>query len=159
MDRECRLFCHYYIQTASVERAARRAGVPLETALDWLEQAPVVRKLRRMRQKRVDALGDEAAKERLMSLLSGSPADVVKLAFLPPDTSPDTLESMDFSQLAACKRLPNGTMELKLIDRVEALLTLAGQQQGENQSFAPLLRALAPESGPPKEGAETNEAE
>jgi hypothetical protein len=129
-----------------VEKAARLAGVALETALGWLEQPRVVKKLRRMREKRLDALGEEAASDRLLSLLSGSPADVVKLAFLPPDTPPDTLDGMDFSQLAACKRLSNGTMELKLIDRVEALLALIEAQNNGDKTLSPLLRALAPET-------------
>ena len=144
--KECRLFCHHYIQTASVEKAARLSGVSLETALGWLEQPRVIKRLRRMREKRMDARGEEAAMDRLLSLLSGSPADVVKLAFLPPDTPPDTLDGMDFSQLATCKRLSNGTMELQLIDRVEALLALIEAQSAQDSSMAPLLRALAPET-------------
>ena len=157
MVRECRLFCHHYIQTASVETAARLSGVTLETALDWLEKPQVVKELQRMRKKRLRTLGEETAKEALLSLLAGSPSDVVKLAFLPPDTPPEALEGMDFSQLAACKRLPNGTVELKLIDRVEALLALAGTQDESDKTLAPLLRALAPETGTTEEDTKADE--
>jgi hypothetical protein len=143
MERDVRLFCHHYIQTASVENAARLTGVPLDTAIGWLETPRILRALRRMRANRAAARGSETASERLDALLHASPADVVKLAFLPPDTPPEALDGLDFSQLAELRRLSNGTVELKLVDRTEALLTLAGRQDKEEASFAPQLSALA----------------
>ncbi|MDR3207666.1 MAG: hypothetical protein LBT60_04975 [Oscillospiraceae bacterium] len=154
MEPKCRLFCHHYLQTASVEKAARLSGASLAAGIAWLEKPGVVRALGRMRARRAAALGDETAVDRLKTLLAGSPADVVKLAFLPPDTPPESLDGLDFSQLAEYRRLSNGTVELKLIDRVDALLTLAERQEKDDASFLPLLRALAPDAGTPPDPGE-----
>ncbi len=143
MDQKRRLFCHHYVQTADVERAARRAGATLEEALDWLERPQTVKYIQRMGRNRAAALSEEQTVNRLLSLLAGSPRDVVKLAFLPADSTPEALDNLDFSQLAECKRLSNGTVELKLIDRVGALLKLADGQKNGDAGLAPLLQALS----------------
>lgn len=51
--------------------------------------------------------------------------DVVKLAFLEGEELKQQLESLDLYLLSEVKRNANGTVELKLVDRVKALTELA----------------------------------
>ena len=63
--------------------------------------------------------------------LAGSPAnDAVRLAFLEPDEM-DELDRLDLSAVTEFKRNSNGTVELKFVDRLEALQWLL-EKNGED---------------------------
>ena len=82
----------------------------------------------------------------LKKLAESSPNDAVKLLFLGQDDL-SAVDGLDLSLLSEIKRSPNGTVELKFIDRVAVLKALAELEQsgaGEGGSagfYAALDRA------------------
>lgn len=70
--------------------------------------------------------------EKLLKKLAGStPNDAVKLLFLGQEDLPE-VDGLDLSLLSEIKRSPNGTVELKFIDRVAVLKALSELQNAEH---------------------------
>lgn len=80
----------------------------------------------------------------LKRLASSSPNDAVKLLFLDAeDTS--AIEGLDLSLLSEVKRSPNGTVELKFVDKLAVLRELSIMEkvaETENESGANFYAAL-----------------
>ena len=73
--------------------------------------------------------------------LAGSPAnDAVRLAFLAPEEM-DQLDQLDLSAVTEFKRNSNGTVELKFVDRLEALQWLL-EKNAEDPKAERLYGAL-----------------
>lgn len=75
---------------------------------------------------------------RLAQLAFGRANDCVKLVLL---DAPD-LDALDLSLLAEVKRNDKGTVEIKLIDRLQALEQLATVADGERTDMDDFLKAL-----------------
>lgn len=90
--------------------------------------------------------GREALLRRMEELANGRVNDAVKLAFLGSGLPPEQWERIDaleLEELAEFKRSGNGTVEIKLVDRLaalEKLIALAGD--GEREKAEQFFRAL-----------------
>ena len=80
----------------------------------------------------------ERIKRELRKLAFGKPNDCVKLA-LCEDVD---IEKLDLSMLTEIKRSEKGTVEIKLIDRLQALEQLATVADGERTDMDDFLKAL-----------------
>ena len=91
--------------------------------------------------------GREALLRRMEELANGRVNDAVKLAFLGSGLPPEQWERIDaleLEELAEFKRSGNGTVEIKLVDRLaalEKLIALAGD--GEREKAEQFFRAGA----------------
>lgn len=77
-------------------------------------------------------------------LAFGKSNDAVKLAFLKEDET-EILDKLDLRSLASIHRLSNGTVELKLIDRLkllELLLAAAAEQEQGREGAESFIAAL-----------------
>ena len=96
-----------------------------------------------MEQRQAKREGRQEACRRLKQLAAAKGNDAVKLAFLQPEQWRE-IDGMDLTALREFKRGANGTVEIKLLDRVEALQKLmewSGQDTvGETESS--VLKAL-----------------
>lgn len=118
MDRDGeRAFCRRYLRWMDPERAARESGAEDGCAL--LQKKSVKKKLQRMRECAAD-VGHEDVIRRLCELAFGRANDAVKLA-LGEELSQEEIERLDLSAVSEFKRGSNGSVEIKLIDRVRAL--------------------------------------
>ena len=79
---------------------------------------------------------------RLYELAFGRVNDAVKLAFLDPETGDWAVDTMDLSMVSDVKRLANGTVEVKLLDRVEAIRLLLGELSAGEKSDGSDLDSL-----------------
>ena len=75
---------------------------------------------------------------RLTQLCFGSANDCVRLA-LDPAAGP---EGLDLGQLAEIKRTEKGAVEIKLIDRLQALSQLAALLEGGQDAAQAVFRSL-----------------
>lgn len=95
--------------------------------------------------------GREALLRRMEELANGRVNDAVKLAFLGSGLPPEQWERIDaleLEELAEFKRSGNGTVEIKLVDRLaalEKLIALAGD--GEREKAEQFFRALEQTAG------------
>ena len=95
--------------------------------------------------------GREALLRRMEELAYGRVNDAVKLAFLGSGLPPEQWERIDaleLEELAEFKRSGNGTVEIKLVDRLaalEKLIALAGD--GEREKAEQFFRALEQTAG------------
>ena len=95
--------------------------------------------------------GREALLRRMEELANGRVNDAVKLAFLGSGLPPEQWERIDaleLGELAEFKRSGNGTVEIKLVDRLaalEKLIALAGD--GEREKAEQFFRALEQTAG------------
>ncbi len=85
----------------------------------------------------------QTALRALEDIALGDARDAVRLAFWPPETPLDW-KKFDASQIAEVKRHSNGAIELKLINRVEAIkqLALLAQATQAPEGLPQLLQAL-----------------
>lgn len=84
--------------------------------------------------------------ERLAEIAFGNSNDVVKLAFADSEQENELLDSLDLTMLAEIKHSHNGSVEVKLIDRlkvIELLLKeLEDSQHEKPQGAEALLLAM-----------------
>ena len=96
-----------------------------------------------MEERQTKSAERKEACRRLKQLAAARGNDAVKLAFLQPEQWQE-IDGMDLTALKEFKRSPNGVVEIKLLDRVEALQKLmewSGQDTvGETESS--VLKAL-----------------
>lgn len=84
---------------------------------------------------------------RMEQLAGGRVNDAVKLAFLDGERM-EAIDALDLSALTEFKRSGNGTVEIKLTDRMEALEKLmALLSRGENEKAEAFFRALEERAG------------
>ena len=89
--------------------------------------------------------GREALLRRMEELANGRVNDAVKLAFLGSGLPPEQWERIDaleLEELAEFKRSGNGTVEIKLVDRLaalEKLIALAGDGEREKAEQLSLI--------------------
>ena len=80
----------------------------------------------------------------LKRLASSSPNDAVKLLFLDAEDI-SAIEGLDLSLLSEVKRSPNGTVELKFVDKLAVLRELSNMEKAakaENETGASFYAAL-----------------
>ena len=80
----------------------------------------------------------EKIRQQLRKMAFGKPNDCVKLAMC-EDVD---IEKLDLSMLTEIKRSEKGTVEIKLIDRLQALEQLATVADGEQTDMDDFLKAL-----------------
>ena len=80
----------------------------------------------------------EKIRRQLRKMAFGKPNDCVKLAMC-EDVD---IEKLDLSMLTEIKRSEKGTVEIKLIDRLQALEQLATVADGEQTDMDDFLKAL-----------------
>jgi hypothetical protein len=81
----------------------------------------------------------QAAEEMLLRMarkMLKKSNDAVKLAYLEGDHLAEQIDGLDLSLLSELKRNANGTVEIKLVDRVKALAQLAALLQSGPESSA-----------------------
>ena len=79
----------------------------------------------------VNKSGSGRTQKLLKKLSEASPNDAVKLLFLGQEDM-SAVDGLDLSLLSEIKRSPNGTVELKFVDRVAILKALAELQNAEH---------------------------
>jgi len=82
---------------------------------------------------------------KLGEMALGCGSDAVRLAFMDPETAEFSVGSLDLSMLSELKRNANGTVEVKLLNRLDALELLSKLvSEGGSQSAAEdFFRALS----------------
>lgn len=89
--------------------------------------------------------------KRMEKIADGRVNDAVKLAFLDSGLDREQLgeiDRLDLGALAEFKRSSNGTVEIKLVDRMGALEKLAAlTQDGEREKAEEFFRALERKAG------------
>ena len=80
----------------------------------------------------------EKIRQQLRKMAFGKPNECVKLAMC-EDVD---IEKLDLSMLTEIKRSEKGTVEIKLIDRLQALEQLATVADGERTDMDDFLKAL-----------------
>ena len=74
----------------------------------------------------------------------GRSNDVVKLAFMNPDENGCGIDELDLKMLSEIRRSTNGSVELKLLNRLEALKTMLEAVDGEpGEEATAFLSALS----------------
>lgn len=102
------------------------------------------------RERRLNAL-----MRRMDQLAAGRVNDAVKLAFLNEERV-EEIDSLDLSTLTEFKRSGNGTVEIKLMDRVAVLEKIAAMlERGEEDEADAFLQALE-QSGDQHAGTENS---
>ncbi len=101
-------------------------------------------------------MAKEAGKEKrratilrqMKKIANGRVNDVVKLTYLTEEEL-DKIDKLDLSALSEFKRNRNGTVEIKLVDRMAALEKMASmEKQGDDREAAQeFFRALEGEQG------------
>lgn len=89
--------------------------------------------------------------ERLAEIAFGSSNDIVKLAFVGAENETEMLETLDLTLLSEIKHSQNGSVEVKLIDRLKVIELLlreleepeARKPQGAEALFLAMDRAAA----------------
>ena len=72
--------------------------------------------------------------ERLAEIAFGSSNDIVKLAFVGSEQETELLDSLDLTMLSEIKHSQNGSVEVKLIDRLKVIeLLLRELEEPENR--------------------------
>lgn len=84
--------------------------------------------------------------EWLAEIAFGNSNDAVKLAFVDAEQDKERLDSLDLTMLSEIKRLQNGSVEVKLIDRIKViellLRELANPQKNELKGAEALFLAM-----------------
>ena len=132
-----RRFAAAYLRTMSPHRAALAAG--LQDGAEALGDKSVEKLLEKMREEWNGQIRREDAIRRLCELAFGRANDAVKLA-LQPGRDPSGLDLAAVSEL---KTKPDGTVEVKFIDRVKALEVLCHLLSENGDGAVELFRALA----------------
>ena len=109
-----------------------------------------------------DTAGGESLKKKISTaaiisklgeMALGRGSDAVHLAFLDPESAQAQLDSLDLSMLSEIKRNSNGTVEIKLLNRLDALELLAklvsegGSQSAAEEFFRALQNAAEAKNG------------
>jgi hypothetical protein len=68
--------------------------------------------------------------------------DAVKLALLHAEDGPEAVDGLELSLLSEIRRSANGTLELRLADRLGALRLLAELLGGDEEGAARFFRAM-----------------
>lgn len=142
-----RAFCEWYAVLGNPGEAARRAGLPPETAerdaLHLLRQAGCRRCLARLAQ--TPACSSRAlVRTGLERLAFGSANDIARLVFAEQPPDGDALAGLDLFLISSLKRDKTGGIEIKLFDRqqaMERLLEFAEADRSE-EAAAALLDAI-----------------
>lgn len=75
--------------------------------------------------------------KKLAALAFDTPNDAVKLAFFDEEKGvPASLRGLDLTMLAGVKRSSNGSIELKLVDRIALMKLLLDELKRDGQSAA-----------------------
>ena len=91
--------------------------------------------------------------KRLGEIALGRANDVIKLAFMDPGDAGFEIDGLDLTMLAEIRRSANGSVELKLISRLEALKTMLEAVEGEpGEESAAFLAALNKSAGEMRPG-------
>ena len=135
LPSEKRRFAAAYLRCFDPDAAA--AAVGRCDGIRLLEMPAVQRELEL--QRRQCDVGRRDVIRRLAQLAFGRANDCVKLAL---EDSPQ-VDALDLSLLSEVKRNDKGTVEVKLIDRLQALEALSGMlgnEEGEMKAFLQALR-------------------
>ena len=62
----------------------------------------------------------------LTGIVFGKPNDILKLVYMEPEDVPRILDGLDLTMLSEIKKSANGAVEIKLVDKLEAIKILAG---------------------------------
>ena len=82
---------------------------------------------------------------RLSKIVFGKPNDAVKLIFLDTENELEILDKLDLTMLSEIKRGTGGSVEVKLLSRIEAmklLLDAAEPEEREQSEAGSLLEAI-----------------
>lgn len=131
---EKRRFAAAYLRCFDPEEAA--AAVGARDGIRLLTTPAVKRELEL--QKSLYEVSRQDILRRLAQLAFGRANDCVRLVL---EDSPD-LSALDLSLLSEVKRNDKGTVEIKLIDRLQALEQLATVADGEQTDMDDFLKAL-----------------
>lgn len=139
-NRQRKAFCRAFLQSMDPSRAA--AAIGCEDGYGLLEMAGVQRELERMRQSMARELRREDVL-RGLARLAFSSADGLKELLTAEENGGAEAE---LSAVAEIRRNANGTVEVKLVDRVKALATLyellgSGESEGAEAFFRALEEA------------------
>jgi len=108
------------------------------------------------------SLGGESLKKKISNaaiisklgeMALGRGSDAVRLAFMDPESAEACLDSLDLSMLSEIKRNSNGTVEIKLLNRLDALELLSklisegGSQSAAEEFFRALQGAAEAKNG------------
>lgn len=146
-------FCRFYAFCGNVEEAASKtAPANCADALQWgfatLERPGAIQLVERL-QKILESSQRQLVKTALLRAVFGNAADALRLSVAEnPETLP--LHRMDLFQIAEVKRPKSGGMEIRLLDRLDAirLLMEAQAQEVRSSGLDDLLHALEPDASP-----------
>lgn len=94
--------------------------------------------MKRSKRKKEEAVSRQDVARRLAELAFGRANDCVRLVL---EEQPE-LDSLDLSLLSEVRRNDKGTVEIRLIDRLQALEQLAALTEAENSGMEEFLRAM-----------------
>lgn len=131
-----RRFVYTYLQTGDAGCAAEAIGK--RDGIAVLTQPEVAEELQRQRRAADGQFSRAESLRRLAQLAFGRANDCVRLAL----GEEADIASLDLSLLTEIKRSDKGAVEIKLIDRLEAIDRLL-ENAGERDGAAEFLRALS----------------
>lgn len=136
-------FCRAYLTHLDWKLAADEAGI--EDPMELLEKPAVQERLRRGREALSQALCREDVLRRLAQLAFGRAEGAIRLATEGLDALP---AGEDLWAVSEFKRGSNGTIEVKLVDRVRALQALYELLGGQDssQSLCEFFHAMEDEA-------------
>ena len=141
-DKE-KLFCSLYVSGGNAVSAAYRAGYKRNAEISsqkLLNDSNITDMIREISQERM-----KTAKARavcgLERLAFGSISDGIRLIFC-DEPSALKLEEMDLANISEIKRLKDGSLELKFVDRIKAMEKLEQLSRDEDDEALPFYQAL-----------------
>ena len=141
-DKE-KLFCSLYISCGNAASAAYRAGYRRNAEISsqrLLNDASITDMIRKISEERM-----KTAKARavcgLERLAFGSISDGIRLIFS-DEPSALKLEEMDLANISEIKRLKDGSLELKFVDRIKAMEKLEQLSHSKEDEALPFYKAL-----------------
>ncbi len=141
MDNRVSPFLLQLAMTQDFALAARQAGILAEEAAEILLKSDAKAKLKKLR----GALRRLPRREEILAglyALAFAPCnDAVKLVFLPEDAGPEIFDGLQLLPLKSFKKLANGSVEVVLADRLEALKLLLALCEDEG-ALGPMLEAI-----------------
>ena len=132
-------FCRRFLQTMDPLQAGRDCWV--KDPYEVLQRPQVQQKLDRARACVNREIRREDVIRRLAQLCFGGAGDAARLAFLQPGEEAQ-LDELELSAVTEFKRGSNGTVEVKLVDRVKALQLLYELLGGEKMGLSEFYEAL-----------------
>lgn len=143
-DKEIKKFCEVYLQTMDPAQAAKAAG--WKDGYSALEEEVITKRLSAMRQQHNGQIQREDVVRRLAHIAFSDAADALQLALAPREAAP---EGLDLAAVAEFKVTEKG-VEMKLVDRIEALEALYRLQESrQEQGVETLYRAINSAVGNP----------